>query len=718
MRRLIAIAALALVVLVAGGAAADTFAVRLISQTSNSITLGWDPQPGYGYLFFQDCTGDVCTLEGRTNNAATVRHTFQKGHNGYKISVITEGANGTYSTVTPPPPTDTTAPIVAMTAPTAGATLSGTITSSATASDSVGVTRVEFFHDGISYANDTTAPYSTTIDTTTLANGSHTFGARAYDAAGNIGLAPNRTATVSNVTPPPPDTTPPTVSVTAPVNGSTVSGTINETASASDNIGVTRVEFRRDGNLFATDTTSPYSASFNTTTIADGSHTFGALAYDAAGNIGAAADVTVIVSNVVPPPAQCADGIDNDGDGFIDMADIGCSNPTDNDETNPVPPPPGNVFISPTGNDVNACSAASPCRSLQRGYAAVASGNTINVANGSYDGATLTGSKTVTFTVASGTASITDTLMLESLSNVTFNGPFQVTLPAPQGWSMRIIECSGNLEFHNFSGHQFDITDSTHGLRMYGGNWGDYVQSPWGGDSAVGGSYGYPGWSGCGDGWVRDVLFDGVRWHDVQFDTSQWDGAHPDCLESHGAFTNITIRNSTFERCGNTFIGTYLDWGSFDGLLIENNLMIKTTNDTYYGVQLGYKPGYTCHDLVFRYNTYDPDAPGAAYPHAPPLIDDCADTGTAGHTQVYGNIFRQGDPGGCSQSWSYNVFEEGNACGTNAVVGQAGYVSRGSNYHLAAGAFALGKGDPGRFPGTDFEGTARSSPPDAGYDER
>ena len=256
---------------------------------------------------------------------------------------------------------------------------------------------------------------------------------------------------------------------------------------------------------------------------------------------------------------------------------------------------------------------------------------------------------------------------------------------------------------------------------MYGGSWGGYDDAPHSSDTSIGGSYGYPGWSGCGDGWVRDVLLDGVTFHDVQFvNSSLWDGAHPDCLESHGAFTNMIIRNSTFERCGNTFIGTYLDWGSFNGLLIENNLMYKTTNDTFYGVQLGYKPGYTCAGLVFRYNTYDPDAANSAYPYAPPLIDDCASTGTGSTTQVYGNIFRKGAPGGggCAGAWSYNIFEEGNSCGANSFIGQAGYISRGTNYHLAAGALAIGKGDPSRFPSADFEGTLRTNPPDGGYDER
>ena len=68
------------------------------------------------------------------------------------------------------------------------------------------------------------------------------------------------------------DTTAPTTSITAPANGATVSGTTSVTASASDNVGVTKVEFWLDGALQSTDTTSPYSWSWNTTTVANGSH--------------------------------------------------------------------------------------------------------------------------------------------------------------------------------------------------------------------------------------------------------------------------------------------------------------------------------------------------------------------------------------------------------------------------------------------------------------
>ncbi len=124
------------------------------------------------------------------------------------------------------------------------------------------------------------------------------FTIAAYDGAGNVsGWSLQACATTQTL----PDTTPPTVSMTAPSNGSRVKGTISLSASASDNVGVTQVTFYRDsGVLLATDTGSPYTANFDSTTVADGSHTFYALAYDAAGNVGTSAAVTVTVDNTAP----------------------------------------------------------------------------------------------------------------------------------------------------------------------------------------------------------------------------------------------------------------------------------------------------------------------------------------------------------------------------------------------------------------------------------
>lgn len=96
------------------------------------------------------------------------------------------------------------------------------------------------------------------------------------------------------------DTTAPATSITAPSNGATVSATVSVTASASDNVGVTKVEFWLDGVLKSTDTSSPYAWSWDTTTATNAAHTLQSKAYDAANNIGSSSNVSVTVSNGVP----------------------------------------------------------------------------------------------------------------------------------------------------------------------------------------------------------------------------------------------------------------------------------------------------------------------------------------------------------------------------------------------------------------------------------
>jgi hypothetical protein len=97
------------------------------------------------------------------------------------------------------------------------------------------------------------------------------------------------------------DTSPPSVTLTAPTSGSTVSGTIAPAASASDNVGVARVEFYRDGTtLVGTATASPYSVADDTTRVANGLHSYCAKAYDTAGNSATSASSTVTVSNSTP----------------------------------------------------------------------------------------------------------------------------------------------------------------------------------------------------------------------------------------------------------------------------------------------------------------------------------------------------------------------------------------------------------------------------------
>ena len=97
----------------------------------------------------------------------------------------------------------------------------------------------------------------------------------------------------------PPPTALPTVSITSPTSGQTVSGSVPVSASASSN--VVRVQFLLDGaNLGTAVTTLPYSVTWDTTTATNAAHTLSAIASDALGNQGTAPSVTVTVSN---PPA-------------------------------------------------------------------------------------------------------------------------------------------------------------------------------------------------------------------------------------------------------------------------------------------------------------------------------------------------------------------------------------------------------------------------------
>jgi hypothetical protein len=94
------------------------------------------------------------------------------------------------------------------------------------------------------------------------------------------------------------DSTPPSVSLSAPAPGAIVSNTVTVSATASDNVGVTGVQFKiDDANWGAEDTTAPFSISWNSALFPNGAHSLSAVARDAAGNTAASAPVSVTVSN-------------------------------------------------------------------------------------------------------------------------------------------------------------------------------------------------------------------------------------------------------------------------------------------------------------------------------------------------------------------------------------------------------------------------------------
>jgi len=76
---------------------------------------------------------------------------------------------------------------------------------------------------------------------------------------------------------------PPTVSITAPAAGALVSGLVLFTAAASDDQGVSRVEFFVNSSLLARVTASPYQTTWDTSAVLNGSYPLKAVAYDTIG---------------------------------------------------------------------------------------------------------------------------------------------------------------------------------------------------------------------------------------------------------------------------------------------------------------------------------------------------------------------------------------------------------------------------------------------------
>jgi len=279
---------------------------RLWTSTDNGAT--WTRNEDFykdgGDLSWEEVRVSLATLAGATQVKlmfAIYTYTCQTGCTATRGMYVDN--IGLVVAQTAPAGPDTIAPVTAITAPAAGATVSGTASVTASASDNVGVTKVEFYVDGALASTDTNAPYTFSWNTTAVADGSHSLSSKAYDAANNIGTSASVSVTVDNSAPA--DTTAPTTAITAPSAGATVSGTTNVTASASDNVGVTNVEFYVDGVFAGSDSSAPYTFSWNTLTATNGSHSLSSKAYDAAGNSGTSTSVSVTVNNAtgdVTPP--------------------------------------------------------------------------------------------------------------------------------------------------------------------------------------------------------------------------------------------------------------------------------------------------------------------------------------------------------------------------------------------------------------------------------
>jgi hypothetical protein len=311
-----------------GWACPGTRMTRLLAFDANDLLAvkngqkaPWDVRPYANYDMPAPLAGTVPI--GAAHDPATGRIFIAEQYgDGPQPKIHVYRANGSTASApsapapapAPAPTVDTSSPSVAITSPASGTVVTGSLTVAASASDDIGVAGVQFTLDGVNVgAEDTSAPYQVAWDTTKSGNSSHTLRAWARDAAGNSSSSAV-TVTVNNATAPT-DATAPTVSLTSPSEDTNVAGTTTLAASATDNVGVTAVQFTLNGVSLGEPVSAPFVLSWVTTTVPDGAYTLRAVARDAAGNSGQSAAREVTVTNAPASPEKDEDLLGGDGGG-------------------------------------------------------------------------------------------------------------------------------------------------------------------------------------------------------------------------------------------------------------------------------------------------------------------------------------------------------------------------------------------------------------------
>lgn len=187
---------------------------------------------------------------------------------------------------------DTTAPSVSVVSPVSGATLSGDVSISVQAADNFGVTSVSLYVDGSRVLTETQATskgYLFAWDSLSVSDGPHRIGARAVDAAGNVGTSVDVLVEVANLD----DQTAPEVFITSPADGAQIGRSVTLSGYATDDSGVAQFSLAVNGQVKCVGTSNA-SCGWNTRKLADGTYTLSARAVDRAGNT-AEASISVTV---------------------------------------------------------------------------------------------------------------------------------------------------------------------------------------------------------------------------------------------------------------------------------------------------------------------------------------------------------------------------------------------------------------------------------------
>ncbi len=268
------------------------------ATSSSQINLSWtastDAVGVTGYKIYRGGTylaTSTTTLYNNTGLTASTAYTYTVA--AYDAAGNNSAQSSSATATTQAPAGDATPPSAPTGLASSSITQTSAVISWTASTDNVGVTGYDIYKNGSLAGSSAGTSYTASGLT---ASTTYSFTVKAKDAAGNISAS---STALSVVTIAAPDTTPPTVSFTAPTNGATILGTAAVlTATATDAGGIASVVFKIDGTAIITDTTTPYTTTLNTTSYTNGNHTLTATATDTNANI-ATATITVSINNPV-----------------------------------------------------------------------------------------------------------------------------------------------------------------------------------------------------------------------------------------------------------------------------------------------------------------------------------------------------------------------------------------------------------------------------------
>jgi chitodextrinase len=494
--------------------------------------------------------------------------------------------------------------------------------------------------------------------------------------------------------PPPADTQAPTTPTGLTVTGQTTSGISLAWNASTDNVGVAGYNVYNGG---LDGTTSSTSFTLGGLTCGT-SYTLAVEAFDGAGNRSAKATTAGSTSDC-PPPSMA------------------------------------NIFVSPSGNDANACTQSAPCKSFDRGYRAAQPGDVVQIAGGTYPDQTIN--------VDTSMVGVTADVVFQPAagSTVTINGDLSVFgshiafrgSGSPYNLKLHNLLVQGTAgsntaqfdTFENLDGAGFEI-GPTHHITLKGGDWGpNYVC---GGGGTIEDKIGPDGT--IMNQWPHDITLDGLYIHDQN--SQNLNNCHMGglFLISGGP---ITIRNTVFSQnvvyqiqiqnfttascCG-------MNFGPVHDLTIENNWFGPPVtgladpggdraNDNQPELQFDTRGSDCWRNILIRFNSVTNG------------IDMSFDTPSCySNVRVIGNV-GEIQPCFSGVTFAFNAWLGGTCSGTDVQLGSYPYVSRtigAEDFHLTGGpAQDLVTPTTGDYAlMTDIDGQTRPIGParDAGSDER